>query len=209
MLSLDWNALRAGDSVLVHAASGPGTSLSSGVVAQVNVLKSSNGVGIRVHTDGQGSIIWPSRLAVHLDPPNPSEPCWRCTGIKARKLRVRPSRASHPRVARDAWAEWRAQRSAASAADFCAIVSSWIEGTAAQLLRPRWPSSAQPPSAAAVEMRLRHHLALDACADEAEYPKALALARRQVVEDLRQRREGCDDWIEEGTTLGAASTLRK
>jgi len=59
-------------------------------------------------------------------------------------------------------------------------------------------------------MRLRHHLALDACAEEPEYPKALALARRQVLEELRQTRDECNGWLEQVPSVGAASSaLRK
>lgn len=50
-------------------------------------------------------------------------------------------------------------------------------------------------------MRLRHHLALDACADEPEYPDALALARRQVSEELRQTSEGHTRWTEGGPAM--------
>ena len=82
MLSFDWNVLRPGDSVLVHGAGGSDMTLAPGVVVTVNVRKGSNGVGIRVTTGGQyGGIVWPSRLAVHLDPRDPAEPCWRCQAL--------------------------------------------------------------------------------------------------------------------------------
>ena len=79
MLRFDWNALLPGDQVLVHGASD--TTLSSGVVAFVDVLRSSNGVGVRVMTDGREVILWPSRLAVHPDPRDPTEPCWQCQAL--------------------------------------------------------------------------------------------------------------------------------
>lgn len=220
-MRFDWNGLRLGDRVLVHASSGADMALSPGTVAMVDGVKGSNGVGIRVGTDGRdGEVVWPSRLAVHVDPPDPSESCWRCQALSnasgnqlaasaaleaarpsSGKRSSRPGRASHPREARATWGKWRAERSATSAAAFCESVSSWIEGTAAQLLRPQWRSSADRPSTAAVEMRLRHHLALDACADEPEYPDALALARRQVSEELRQTSEGHTRWTEGGPAM--------
>jgi len=78
VLRFDWNALLPGDQVLVHGAD---MALSSGVVAMVDVLKGSNGVGVRVTTDGQELILWPSRLAVHCDPCDPNEPCWQCKAL--------------------------------------------------------------------------------------------------------------------------------
>jgi len=78
VLRFDWNALLPGDQVLVHGAH---MTLSPGVVALVNVLKGSNGVGVRVSTDGQEVILWPSRLAVHSDPSDPTEPCWQCRAL--------------------------------------------------------------------------------------------------------------------------------
>ena len=82
MLRFDWNVLQPGDRVAVHASNGSDMTLSPGVVAVVDVIKGSNGVGIRVTTDGRDrGIRWPSRLAVHLDPGDPSEPCWRCQAL--------------------------------------------------------------------------------------------------------------------------------
>jgi len=78
VLRFDWNALLPGDQVLVHGAD---MTLSSGVVAMVDVLKGSNGVGVRVRTDGQEAILWPSRLVVHSDPCDPTEPCWQCRAL--------------------------------------------------------------------------------------------------------------------------------
>jgi len=78
MLRFDWNGLRLGDDVLVHASSGADMALSPGTVAMVDVVKGSNRVGIRMTTDGRGPVLWPSRLAVHPDPCDPTEPCWRC-----------------------------------------------------------------------------------------------------------------------------------
>ena len=88
MLRFDWNALLAGDQVLVHGAD---MALSSGVVAMVDVLKGSNGVGVRVRTNGQEVILWPSRLAVHSDPCDPTEPCWQCKALSdAGEVRMTP-----------------------------------------------------------------------------------------------------------------------
>ena len=88
MLRFDWNALLPGDQVLVHGAD---MTLSSGVVAMVDVLKGSNGVGVRVRTDGQEAIVWPSPLVVHSDPCDPGEPCWQCQALSdAGEVRLTP-----------------------------------------------------------------------------------------------------------------------
>lgn len=88
MLRFDWNALLPGDQVLVHGAD---MTLSSGVVAIVDVLKGSNGVGVRVTGDGQKVILWPSRLVVHSDPCDPGEPCWQCKALSdAGEVRMTP-----------------------------------------------------------------------------------------------------------------------
>jgi len=81
MLRFDWNGLRPGDHVLVHASSGADMALSPGTVAMVDVVKGSNGVGVHMTTDGRGPILWPSRLTVHLDPCDLTEPCWRCQAL--------------------------------------------------------------------------------------------------------------------------------
>ena len=41
-----------------------------------------NGIGIRVD-DGASRVVRPSYLAVHLDPLDTTEPCWRCDEIAA------------------------------------------------------------------------------------------------------------------------------
>lgn len=45
--------------------------------------RGANGVGIRVDDDGGSRVLWPSYLAAHLEPPDPTEPCWRCEEIAA------------------------------------------------------------------------------------------------------------------------------
>jgi hypothetical protein len=77
-----WNALRADDAVRLHRNGGM---LEPGTVAFVNVLRGSNGVGIRVVSDGRGAVIWPSRLAVHAavgDTDDPGSPCLRCAALR-------------------------------------------------------------------------------------------------------------------------------
>jgi len=79
MLGLEWNALRPGDRVFVHHRTSAPGHLVSGTVAIVNTQKNSNGVGIRLAMVGAPSLVaWPNRLAVHRDPRDPAEPCWRC-----------------------------------------------------------------------------------------------------------------------------------
>jgi hypothetical protein len=82
MLKFEWNALRAGDAVVVHDPGSAEMTLVAGVVAQVDAhvaRRSANGVGIRVaHGELPSRILWPSYLTVHPDPRDLTEPCWRC-----------------------------------------------------------------------------------------------------------------------------------
>ena len=91
MLRFDWNGLRLGDHVLVHASPGSDMTLSPGSVAIVDSAKGSNGIGVRMTTDGHGGIVWPSRLAVHRDPCDPTEPCWRCQALSEADEIQRPT----------------------------------------------------------------------------------------------------------------------
>jgi hypothetical protein len=84
MLRLEWNALRVGDKVFVHDDSDAELRLVPGVVAIVESAKGSSDIGIRV-TPGREAprVIRPPRLAVHVDPVDPTQPCWRCDAIVA------------------------------------------------------------------------------------------------------------------------------
>jgi hypothetical protein len=77
-----------------------------------------------------------------------------------------------------------ADGSSSAGAEFLERVTSWIEGTAAQLLRARWRPGAERPTSAELEERLRHHLAVVAQAGDAAYPEALELARQGLVEEI-------------------------
>ena len=46
-----------------------------------------------------------------------------------------------------AWAAWVADGSSSAGSHFLQRISSWIEGTSAQLLRARWPDTERPTSA--------------------------------------------------------------
>jgi hypothetical protein len=81
MLRFDWDVLRVGDRVLVHDADNADRAMVSGVVAMVNTRRGSNGVSIRVGSTTGGVIPGRARLAVHLDPRDPTEPCWRCQAL--------------------------------------------------------------------------------------------------------------------------------
>ena len=84
MLTLEWNALREGDKVLVHDPGNVERCLKPGVVALIDTHRHINGVGIRVaNGDGKHVIVWPSYLAVHRDPRDQTEPCWRCVALAA------------------------------------------------------------------------------------------------------------------------------
>lgn len=88
MLNFEWNTLRKGDPVLVHDPGSAELALIAGVVAWVDTRKGANGVGIRVTASaGEGAALWPSSLAVHRDPRDPTEPCWRCQTLEGRTAR--------------------------------------------------------------------------------------------------------------------------
>jgi hypothetical protein len=83
MLRFNWDVLRVGDRVLLHDSDTADLALVSGVVAMVDTKKRSNRIGIRIGSTTGKVIIWPSRLAVHLDPRDPTEECWRCEALAA------------------------------------------------------------------------------------------------------------------------------
>ena len=88
MLRFQWNALRRGHPVIVHDPESSDMTVLPGVVVMIDAhtdRKGANGVGIRVgDVDGSNRILWPSYLAVHLEPLDPTGPCWRCQEIAAR-----------------------------------------------------------------------------------------------------------------------------
>jgi hypothetical protein len=88
MLRFEWNALRAGDAVIVHDLENSDMTLLSGTVMTVDTRagrKLVNGVRIRVNgDDGVTRLLWPAYMAVHLEPLDPTEPCWRCEEMATR-----------------------------------------------------------------------------------------------------------------------------
>ena len=66
-------------------------------------------------------------------------------------------------------------------------MTSWLEGTSAQLVRPLWPRGGARPSLADVQSRLRHGLGV-VLPQEADYVDALAAARLIVVNELARAR---------------------
>jgi hypothetical protein len=100
--------------------------------------------------------------------------------------RIRRRTSSKDRAG-DAWAAWRSTRSEASAAQFFASISSWTQGTAAQLLRPLWPVGVPRPTSIEVESRLRDKLKV-ALSGQSDYLGALRIARDEVVEELQRAR---------------------
>ena len=85
MLRLEWNALRVGDKVFVHDASDTELRLVAGVVAIVESARRSGDICIRIAPDHDvgGRVLRPRRLAVHLDPVDPTQSCWRCDAVAA------------------------------------------------------------------------------------------------------------------------------
>ncbi|GAC1378532.1 MAG: hypothetical protein NVSMB4_08200 [Acidimicrobiales bacterium] len=97
-------------------------------------------------------------------------------------------RSSVPkRSSREAWGDWRATGSPASATYFCDSVSSWLEGTAAQLVRPLWPAGGARPSLLDVQASLRKGLRL-VVTQEADYVDGLTAARQHVQKELSKAR---------------------
>jgi hypothetical protein len=79
MLKFDWNGLHVGDKVLVHDPESEDLSLVRGVVAAIDARKGANRVGVRLMVGGDTrKMLWPTHLAVHVDPRRPTERCWRC-----------------------------------------------------------------------------------------------------------------------------------
>jgi hypothetical protein len=88
VLRFEWNALRQGHRVSVHDPASADMALIPGIVVMIDTpvaRRGVNGIGIRVADDfGTSRILWPSYLAVHADPIDPTERCWRCQEIAAR-----------------------------------------------------------------------------------------------------------------------------
>ena len=80
MLKFQWNALRRGDHVLVHDVDDPKLALRAGVVALIDTQRSGHGVAIRYTTGTPPAhTVRPSRFAVHHDPTDDGDDCWRCS----------------------------------------------------------------------------------------------------------------------------------
>ena len=110
-----------------------------------------------------------------------------------------------------AWAAWEATESASCRSEFLRYVSSWTEGTAAQLLRQPWPAWAVRPSAMEVQERLCQHLEAAAHGEHVSYLEALEQARSRVIDEMRKaRRPDADTDIEPGLpdAEGALPPLR-
>ena len=83
-----------------------------------------------------------------------------------------------------AWTAWAADGSSAAGKEFLERVSSWIEGTAAQLLRAKWRPGTQRPTSAELEGRLRHHLEVVTQAGLSTYPEVLEHARQGLIDEI-------------------------
>jgi len=80
MLKFQWNALRRGDHVLVHDDDDPKFALRAGVVALIDPQRSGQDVAIRYTTGTRAARpVRPGRFAVHFDPIDDGDGCWRCT----------------------------------------------------------------------------------------------------------------------------------
>ena len=83
MSPFDWNSLRRGDAVFVHASTTAAESAVAGTVRFVETEPGrANEVGIRLEgTDHP--VVWPSASAVHEQHRAPSGACWRCDRTQA------------------------------------------------------------------------------------------------------------------------------
>jgi hypothetical protein len=80
MLQFQWNALRRGDNVLVHDAGDRHLALTAGVVTLVDVNPSGHDVSVRLMAGTPNTrVVQPGRFAVHLDPVDADDDCWRCS----------------------------------------------------------------------------------------------------------------------------------
>ncbi len=84
MMRFEWNALRPGDSVLVHDSRTPDLRLTRGTVAIVETNRgSTNSVAVRFENDTRAVTMRPRRMWVHLDEEDAPDYCWRCAAIDA------------------------------------------------------------------------------------------------------------------------------
>ena len=90
-----------------------------------------------------------------------------------------------------AWAEWQGDL-ASTGAEFLRSVASWTEGTAAQLLRQRWPTGTPRPTSADVRERLRHNLGIAARGAHSTSMEALEKARGRVIDELTKARNAAE-----------------
>lgn len=81
MVIREWNALRIGDRVTLHGSGGTDTAVTSGCVVAIDVRRGANTIGI--HVDGHPRPVWPARLAVHDEPGDRDESCWRCQSVRS------------------------------------------------------------------------------------------------------------------------------
>ena len=84
MLKCHWNALRRGDRVLVHDVDDAELTLRPGVVTLIDTQSAGRDVTIR-YTTGSVRNVRPRRFAVHLDPVDDGDGCWRCVDNQSRQ----------------------------------------------------------------------------------------------------------------------------
>lgn len=85
----EWNACRIGDRVLVHSPDGDDLSLHPGAVVMVDCHRGANRVGIRLdESDRAQRTVWPTYPAVHRDPLDSRQTCWRCDLLRDRAAGV-------------------------------------------------------------------------------------------------------------------------
>jgi hypothetical protein len=76
MTRFDWNGLRPGTGVFVHHSPATARRADAAKVVFVTVRPGGgNEVGLRLV---DGSVVWPSWFATHIEPVASAGACWRC-----------------------------------------------------------------------------------------------------------------------------------
>lgn len=79
MIRQEWNALEVGDHVMVHEHTDQDLPAVPGRVVEVEIAEGSNDLAIRIKpARGKAVVVYPRRLAVHLEELDPDRRCWRC-----------------------------------------------------------------------------------------------------------------------------------
>lgn len=75
----EWNALREGQSIYVHRPLRSELHAERGTVVTVQMTGAEHAIAVRLDdADGESHVVWPRRLASHLEAVGAAGDCWRC-----------------------------------------------------------------------------------------------------------------------------------